>query len=1160
MATAVQIELTVDGQGAVQGVRAFDTAVKGSSGSVNQLDSTLQKLNTHLDQLGSRGASAGRQAARGMREVKEEGISTREGIHLVTEEFGIEMPKAFKKLIVDSKAAEMAIKAVGAGIAGIAGFQIGFMLFSQAAEGAEKLWHNVLNVEAAIEDYNAEVEKTKRQDFGNAKTIETTRLRIAEATQEVENYKKAAEALNDKANHSVLHALDPAAPYMTWQAHELNSKAMEAQRQVDQLKNQRQPEQAHRDKLDQIDLEHAADRRLSKEKQITADLDRRLAINAENARYEAEQEGRYGNLTASRDLRTPSPFSLSRPMASPEQATADAKAQAESDAELFNLRREQAQELAHLREQALEAGLRGTALYRAQEAAAIEDLKFKDMDSVAARQAIHQKFHAEELRRLEDQEAQIRKMREETVLGGLTGVARTRQQGVNRINDIASDTKSGLNPGERLSAIHQVNLQTQQTINQEYQTFADRVDGILQQTASRSVSGFAKIHADAEREIHNLEVEGKKSGRPGDVQRGIVGIRSSEADQVAELKRRNLDETEQIEAEARSQSMSAERNQTMAIAAEYAARTQKYRAERDEQLKSDQLTADERESIEEQYNRRVAAAGELQRSQMVEAAKQAREKMAGEFSRFFQNPMSTLKELGNKAAGEAAAAMMQRVQGRFALSGSTRGEGMPGIHDWTQGLFGKIAGAPNPSGFDHKAEVLGRGSNAPQTFSLATAQIHVGSASIAFGGTSGVGSSMPGVGGSTPLLSSGSFGGGTASAGTPSGSFGGGTAAGGSGMMSTFSGATESPTAMPPAAPGGTVGSALSNTQQGFSFFKQAKGIFGAKPGTSAGSDGGGLADVQSMIAPGSFDKNGNFVSGAGKSGGMLSGGGFGANAMGAAGGAMGMYAAFQGNGGVGGALGGAMSGMQLGMALGGPMGAAVGAAAGAIVGAIGFGGREKARVYDLKTVRPRLTADFTGYQQGSTDYSSAYSDMESLDVEARKTLSTMGPAAKAYYWDTVNKEIKQAEAKLTGEQRAGRSKYTATAAQYDQGGWTGNFGAMATGSGSGWAHMRANEFVVHEQPAAEHAGALEAIRAGASSADMARYYGSSSDAVASGYRSAMASSAAQTQVASGDRTLNMHVQAWDSKDVARFFDKHKHTMRSALNSSYGENSGGADA
>lgn len=334
-------------------------------------------------------------------------------------------------------------------------------------------------------------------------------------------------------------------------------------------------------------------------------------------------------------------------------------------------------------------------------------------------------------------------------------------------------------------------------------------------------------------------------------------------------------------------------------------------------------------------------------------------------------------------------------------------------------------------------------------------------------------------------------------------------------------------------------GGVLNDLQQGMGLFGQAKDIFGKKPGDS--NETGLLEPTDKDIGDGTLNADGSYTS-ASKGTGMLNGGGFGANAMGAAGGALGLYGAYEGNGGIGGAAGGAMSGMELGMALGGPVGAAVGAAAGAIVGAIGFGGREKARVYDLKTVRPRIQADQLAYNTGSMDYSSAYSDLQSLDVEAKRTLDKMGPAAKSYYRDTVEGEIHHAIQRFNNEEKAGRSMYTASAAQYDQGGWTGDFGSMATGPNSGWAHMRSREFVVQEQPAATHAGALEAIRAGATHAQMAAYYG------------------ANTMPAESGGDVHLHVHAIDAKSSVQFLMANKHAVRSALNASYAENSGGSDA
>ena len=102
------------------------------------------------------------------------------------------------------------------------------------------------------------------------------------------------------------------------------------------------------------------------------------------------------------------------------------------------------------------------------------------------------------------------------------------------------------------------------------------------------------------------------------------------------------------------------------------------------------------------------------------------------------------------------------------------------------------------------------------------------------------------------------------------------------------------------------------------------------------------------------------------------------------------------------------------------PVGAGIGAVGGAILGAIGFGGREKARVYDLKTVRPALKNNQDSYDQGSMDYLTAFSAMQTLQNQAFAAISPMGPAARAYRNDTIDPEIKPGRrAKLSARPRS---------------------------------------------------------------------------------------------------------------------------------------------
>lgn len=1090
MATVVQLELFVNEQGAVSGVRKFDTAVKGSTGSVAQLDATLSKLNAHLDQLG--------QKAPQVKKIGDHALTSLDNVRLLRDDFGIHIPRAMEKAIASSKVLSGAIKGLGAGLIAFGAIEIGVHVFTALIEGAQKAWHEHLSLTAALKDYEAEVEKSRQQEFGNSHSIETTTLRINEATAAVKRYHD--EAL--KTAHS--------APPVTWRsaadvipgvgtiweayhqremAHDLQGKSVDAQKQVDQLTNKVLPEQQHKKVLDTIELEYTATGHLTAEQRVYNRLLKESAEHKENAAYAQNRDSLYFNPVAAAG-------------ATSQQKLEDAKSQREAEGELAEQRRADAQELTHLREQALEAGLRGIALYKAQEAAALEELKFKDMDSAAARNAVHLKFHNEAMKRLQDEGREIQKIRGEALAAGKTGVARVQQEGQNKTDEIYA-TAGTRSPGDTLALVKATQDLTAQQIGELNKSFKDRVDEIVGQSANRELQGFARIRAEATNQMRALDSEfAKNGGDPKDLARGKAAIGEGADRQQADLARKNAEETEQIEAEARSKFLSAEKQKTAAIDTEYAQRLQKLA----EQLRQGEI-------LEDDYNRRVAAAATERDAQMVEAATAAREKMAGEFDTLFKglnHPVKMLQEMGDKVAGNAAAMLVQRMQGKNAGAESSSGSG---LMDQVFGGFGggfHIGKHGNPD----KVAETGHGPAATgKTFAISTATIHIGSASFGGGGSTGLlasGSSGGGGGFGSGTYGSGDFAGGYSSGGNTLAFPGGGGASGGGAGAST---------------PGG--GGIGGNLSAGMSLFQQGKSIFGAK---GTGQQVNQSLDTQTPQISGSFDKNGNFQSGGSTNGGMLGGGGFGANAAGAAGGALGMFSAVKGDGGLGGALGGAMSGMQLGMALGGPMGALIGAGAGAIVGAIGFGGREQARVYDLKTIRPKLTSDQDAYADGSMDYMSAYSDVQQMIGTSWAATKKMGPAAEKYWGDTIKPELLQAMGKFTAEQRAGRSMYTASKASY------------AVGS----------PYIPADMTAEVHKG--ESIFRADQNEVLTRSVGGLAD-LHSAYKQSM--STGRVQGWGGTRTVNMNVNAIDRAGVANFFDEHKHTMRSALNDSLAENSGG---
>ncbi len=1112
---------------------------------------TVAQFSNSMNQLGAAGAGSGQKIKKGMEEAGVGMLSTREKTKLFSEEVGIHLPKSFQKLISQSKVAQVALNAVTSAMVGLAAVQIGAIVFEAGINAAKRFYDKWLDVDGAIQQYNDKAAIAAAQKFDDNRSLAQVNADLREANTLIDqlSQKKASVGrftqwmgnLSEGATKDWGFRLpgykEVGANFGVADANTLNT----AQGHSD--KDRWEAEQ----KRHTAALAAIRDNALVDGARLTGiDKARRAQRAAEDeareeTRNRVEQQNQLATVSERAGKRPGEEGYVPRPGAhdfDAEENTARAHAQAQFRAQEIEDARATRLEILHIHDQAEQAGLKGIALLDNQRKAADRDYVLAHGRNAQVLADIDRKYYAQEktladenLKQHQAAEAELQNMRRETLLGSMTGAARTRQEGQNKLDRFYETDHPNMDPGQRLATVHEIVNQTGQAITQEQQAFADRVNGIVEQTTDRTVTGFARIHADAQRQIDALRQDASENGGTPDVlARGEAGIRAREAMQSTELARRNAQETDEIEAQARIKSLSAERQQSAAIYAEYEDRVRKYH---------DQLVA--KEILEEDYNRRVAAAAQIRDAEMAEASKAAHDKMAHEFTGFFRSldrPMDALKQVGDKVAGDFAATMVQRFQQR----GEHGQHGAPAEHEsGVAGFFGDLFGrgnggknsaAPQTPASGHP----GSGSGAGKVFALQTATIHIQSANVLFSGTGAIGRPAPGIGGGGTALATGAPG---TSYGISSGST---TAAGaynggaGSSTAATLGNITTTAGSAP--IPGNAVATGINNASQGLSLYKQASSTF-------SGLGGSGEAGTSSSLAS-AFGGGGaaGAMKGSGK-GGMLGGGGIKANGMDAIGGAVGMYSAVQGNGGVGGALGGAMSGMQLGMALGGPVGAAIGAAAGAIVGLIGFGGREKARVYDLQQVRPRLGNDMDAFQHGSMDYTSAYSDAESLQTESWKTTGQMGPAARKYWGDTIKPEILAFEQKLTREQKAGRSAYGASAAQFDVGGPIGGFGAMATSSDHGWIHAQRGEFMVQQQAALPHYQALQAINGGASHSDLARYYGGRDDQVAP----------AQT----GDSTHNWTVNAVDARSFVDMLRNNRHEVRSAYNESLAEYSGVAD-
>jgi hypothetical protein len=949
----------------------------------------------NLTKLGAAGARSGAQVKAGMDQAGAGMLSAVEKTRLASEEMGVRLPRAMITLISQSKAAQVALNGVSTAMIGLAGIQIGAMIFEAAIRGAEKLWKNYLSLNSAANEYQETLEKQKQEDYWNSHSIETTTYRIKEATRAAEAYRGVAQSIWKEGWVDILQGNLGLGVGELTAGHKLAGAGVAQQAGTAKL-TEEQARQQHEMTLLAIRATHPNDR-----------LGMQLAEIQENYSYDRELD------------------KLRNPGATPDDA---------------GLKKKQLEEQVARNEAAKgrDEGRGGRAAgNRAEEA--------------------EERRHAQELQKTGEME---RRAQEEM----LTGSARIRLHGVNEIASL--DTKDPELRKRQAAVIMQETNRQAEEADREAQ---DRRDAAANRQTDK-------------------EAEERKR----------------QTDQA----RRASEETDRIEAQARVRGLSAEKQKTASIQAELEERLQHYQDELNDQQIS-----------QEDYNRRAAAAQAEANAQMVEAAAEARKKMAGEFESFFkgmEDPKKYLKELGDKAAGQAAATLWQRFAQRGAPGSGGGGQGS-GVFDTVLDKLhlGKRPGAQG----EHPGGPGATHTTAQQALlSVATATIHVGTAVIAGAQATGTREQGPGYssGGGTALYAPG------ASAG--SGGFGGGSTAtgdfgGGAGQGADSPGASSWTS---------RISSGVGAAKQGYNLLKQLKGGFG---GQGSGGDSGGSGG---FFAPGESGESGAPTSdgqgiqlaqlspGAGSEGaaGAGAGAGMAGSAAGFASGAMGVWSAHEGTGGAGGAIQGAMSGAQAGASFG-PWGMAAGAVVGGVIGFLGS--TENARVYDLKTVRPRLGNDRLGndqdqYEHGSMDYASAYSDMQSLQTEAFRATSAMGPSGRRYRDEYILPEIKQAEGKLDAMEKSGRSQYTASAASY----------AVGTDyvPGTGMAVIHQGERII---PSDQNERLTRAVE---SQGKMP-----------------------VRQAAGGD--AHLHVHAIDAAGVAAFLGKYKHDIRSAVNDSFAENSGG---
>ena len=283
--------------------------------SINVVDANsgaaVAGVEQNLKKLGAAGATSGQQMKQGMEQAGGAALSAREKTRLLSEEFGIRIPRAMQSMIAQSSIAKAALGSLTTAMIALGTIQIGGMIFGALLSGIEKVWEHFHGLQRAADDYNAAYEKTKNEEFGNTHSIETTRLRINEAAASAKDFAEQAKKAQYETSNwwQALSLVAPGAGGLmtAWsqqrKANDLAKQGFDQQAISDRLREVRLAEQQHEHREDLLKAAQAQseagvqaapekDRPLAKR---NAAIMEAIAEADEKRRFANEQESAYGN-------------------------------------------------------------------------------------------------------------------------------------------------------------------------------------------------------------------------------------------------------------------------------------------------------------------------------------------------------------------------------------------------------------------------------------------------------------------------------------------------------------------------------------------------------------------------------------------------------------------------------------------------------------------------------------------------------------------------------------------------------------------------------------------------------------------------------------------------------------------------------------------------
>jgi hypothetical protein len=1088
-----------------------------------------------------------------------------DSVRLASEEMGLRIPRAMARVIASNSTLAAGLQATMGLFVAIGAVTI----FEQLGEGAYHVYERWLDVEKEVEAYQQKAAEAAQQKLFDTASLETTSALLRDIGQQIDELKQKRESVAEFNRYGAQGTEDiwgvtgstgftPGQTQSFTTANDADqARKMGQASQLHEHNTKLQDEEAQQTLRNQATVHAGQLEGYAKNSQAQKDADALSKLHFDQQRANAAALAETINASAEAQKAglhvTP-------------EALKGQYDQQQHDAQATHLAQRQAADAAQSRSDtaavttaqnaATNSHLAGVALIRSQEAQTIEAAK----GGIKEIAAIREKYDQQVLDKIAEEQFATQKIQQTAAQAGLTGVAKIRAEGNERVTDLWENPANRGIPDEekqkRALAFEQQTdadiLDARQQFNQEMANLSMRADAQMEQ-------GYARIEADATHTraaISKYFTEGYGQLPNNDPERIA-------AEQRLQAALANVDQNAQRERAAYTQKTDEEIAHTEAEAARAylpAWQAAQERIEDDYTQRLAKIKADVNQHVltEEQGARAATAAWQLANGEMERQQQATRDRLAGELSSLFDNPARYMEDRAKKLMFEILANWMMQLSEAKGPMGSTMA--------WIFGMGPEMSTSTNPktalgsifapqhgaAGAAGSSTLSAAGSTVSSAgMRLNSAATTVDTAGLKLSSAADLISAvMQGFGtrGGGGVGAGGGFGGGGL---TPGGGVSDFTDMFGSGGTGALGGGGFQPSDINPAPTGATGvmgavpgmasaigGPAAGTVGQGSSLFGTlaSGGVFGSgvqnfmSGGTGAAPmlNPNGVPGVAGGFQPTDIaPTNDAGVMGTPPSDSGSSGSGFGlAQGMGVgmAGIGAGMTIAQNwGNPNIGSAvLNDAMAGASLGTAILPGIGTAIGAIGGALIGLFGslFGdhGASQMRKYNDEQVVPAITREMTSYTAAQVGYDQGMQDLNLLQMKADAQAKQWGSGAVGVYQRKVVPEINAAITEMERQQNADRSgAITMQAAQYDSGGPITQFGDFSTGPYSGFIHARFGETMMNPMASMLHGPTLSAMNRG--------------DYIPRGNGLGLGNSGG----GGGESHLHVHIHALDVQDFSRF-------------------------